>query len=206
MCCITYPAMGNPTMQNTKVSTPIEISAFFEKQNKVVLTFIGYSDAGYEDPEAVLRLARSILKDFNPDKTIINIGATKQGIGAVYQLSKDMGFITTGIVSVLARENNVDFSLFVDHIFLVEDDTWGGLSKETGELSPTSSAMVNASDVIVGIGGGKIGGEEMVTAKQQGKPVRFFPADMNHHHAIEKATQKGLPVPTEFGGAAEEML
>ena len=193
-------------MQNTKESTPAEIIDFFKEQNKVVLTFIGFSGVSYEDPEAVLRLARSILEEFDPDNTIVNIGATKQGVGVVYQLAKDMGFITTGIVSVLARENNAEISPFVDHVFLVEDDTWGGLNKETGKLSPTSSLMVSTSDVIVGIGGGKIGGEEMGVAKQQGKTVRFFPADMNHRRAIEKATQKGLPVPTEFGGAAEEML
>lgn len=204
--CVLYPVMGNSSMQNIKESTPTEISSFFEEQNKIVLTFIGFSGAGYENPEEMLRLARSILEDFDPDKTIVNIGATKQGIGVVYQLAKDMGFMTAGIVSVLARENNVEISPFADHIFLVEDDTWGGLSKETGKLSPTSLAIVSTSDVIVGLGGGKIGGEEMAAAKQHGKTVRFFPADMNHHRAIEKATLKGLPVPTEFGGAAEGML
>jgi hypothetical protein len=86
------------------------------------------------------------------------------------------------------------------------DDSWGGLSEETGQLSPTSTAMVKTSDIIVGIGGGKIGGQEMAAAKHLGKRVRFFAADMNHRRAIETAKQKGLPVPTEFGGAAKAML
>ena len=124
----------------------------------------------------------------------------------MYQLAREMGFTTTGIVSVLARENNVGFSPYVDHIFLVEDDNWGGLAGGTGQLSPTSAAIVKVSDVIVGIGGGMIAGEEMVTARQQGKTVRFFPADMNHRMAIEKARQKGLAVPAEFAGAAAGML
>jgi len=154
----------------------------------------------------MLRLARSTLETFDPQKTIVNIGATKQGIGAVYQLAREMGFTTTGIVSALARENNVGFSPYVDYIFLVEDDGWGSLVGDTGQLSPTSAAMVNVSDVIVGIGGGMIGGQEMVAARQQGKTVRFFPADMNHRMAIEKARKKGLAVPAEFAGAAAGML
>ena len=204
--CGLYPATGNASTQDIKVATPAEISAFFDQQDKTVLTFSGYSGSGYEDPEAMLRLARSALETFNPQKTIVNIGATKQGIGAVYQLAREMGFTTAGIVSILARKNNVEFSPYVDYIFLVEDDSCGGLAGDSGQLSPTSAAIVNVSDVIVGIGGGMIGGEEMATARQQGKTVRFFPADMNHRMAIEKARQKGLAVPAEFAGAAAGML
>jgi len=204
--CGLYPAMGNASMQDNKVSTPAEISAFFDHQDKIVLTFSGYSGSGYEAPETMLRLARSTLETFDPQKTIVNIGTTKQGIGAVYQLARELGFTTTGIVSILARENNVEFSPCVDYIFLVEDDSWGGLDRETGQLSPTSAAIINVSDVIVGIGGGMIAGEEMAAARQQGKTVRFFPADMNHRKAIEKARQKGLAVPAEFAGEAASML
>jgi hypothetical protein len=206
LLCGLYPATGNSSMQDIKVSTAAEISTFFDQQDKTVLTFSGYSGSGYEDPEAMLQHARSTLETFDPQKTIINIGATKQGIGAVYQLAREMGFTTTGIASILARKNNVEFSPCVDYIFLVEDDSWGGLVGDTGQLSPTSAAIVNVSDVIVGIGGGIIGGEEMAAARQQGKTVRFFPADMNHRMAIEKARKKGLAVPAEFAGAAAGML
>jgi len=206
LLCGLYPATGNASMQDIKISTADEISAFFDNQDKTVLTFSGYSGSGYEDPEAMLRLARSALETFDPQKTIVNIGATKQGIGAVYQLARKMGFTTTGIVSILARENNVEFSPYVDYIFLVEDDSWGGLVGDTGQLSPTSAAIVKVSDVIVGIGGGMIAGEEMTAASQQGKTVQFFPADMNHRKAIEKARKKGLAVPAEFAGAAAGML
>ena len=206
LLCGLYPLLGNVSMQDINGSTPAEISAFFENQDKAVLTFSGYSAAGYEDPEAMLRIARSVLKTFRPDKTIVNIGATRQGIGAVYQLAKQMGFTTSGIVSILARENQVELSPYVDHVFLVEDESWGGLVGDTRKLSPTSAAMVSASDRIVGIGGGRIGGEEMAAAKLQGIPVQFFPADMNHRVAIEKARQKGLPEPEIFSGAAEGIL
>ena len=40
--------------------------------------------------------------------------------------------------------------------------------------------------------------------RERGKDVRFFPADMNHEKAIEKARAKGLPAPQSFAGAAGE--
>ena len=64
--------------------------------------------------------------------------------------------------------------------------------------------MVENSDVLIGIGGGEVARDELMAAKRIGKEVRFFPADMNHQKAREKAQKKGLPVPTSFAGAASE--
>jgi len=64
--------------------------------------------------------------------------------------------------------------------------------------------MVENSDVLIGIGGGEVGRDELMAAKRSGKKVRFIPADMNHQKAREKAQKKGLPVSTNFGGAAGE--
>ncbi len=66
--------------------------------------------------------------------------------------------------------------------------------------------MVKISDVLIGIGGGEIGRDELIAAKRLGKKIRFFPADMNHQIACEKALKKGLPEPTDFGGAAGEVF
>jgi hypothetical protein len=64
--------------------------------------------------------------------------------------------------------------------------------------------MVENSDVLIGIGGGEVSRDELMAAKRSGKAVRFFPADMNHQKARDKAKKKGLPEPTDFGGAAGE--
>jgi hypothetical protein len=40
----------------------------------------------------------------DPDRTLVSIGATAEGIGAVYALARSRGFSTLGIVSSLARE------------------------------------------------------------------------------------------------------
>ncbi len=187
-----------------KDATLEEIKAFFERQNKKVLTFAGYSGAGYEDEALMLEQAERVLGEFDPARTIVNGGATAEGIGAVYELAKREGFLTTGIVSSQAKEYNAQLSPHVDYVFYVEDATWGGFIEGSEELSPTSKAMVENSDVIVGIGGGEVARDEMIVARRLGKAVRFIPADMNHQKAIEKAEKRGLPAPTDFSGPAGE--
>jgi len=179
-----------------------DIKAFFKDKQKTVLTFVGYSGAGYEDAAKMRKEAERVLSEFDPAKTIVNIGATPDGVGAIYEIAKRKGFPTTGIVSSQARQHKVKLSPYVDHVFFVEDKTWGGFVPGTRELSPTSKAMVENSDIIVGIGGGEVARDELVAAKGLGKKVRFIPADMNHQKARESARKKKLPEPTDFRGAA----
>jgi hypothetical protein len=183
-----------------------EIRAFFKNQNKDVVTFVGYSGDEYEDKAAMLEKAGRILGEFEPSKAIVNIGATPEGIGAVYELAKRRGFMTTGIVSTQAKEYSAVLSPCVDYVFYVEDETWGGFVEGDDRLSPTSTAMVENSAVLIGIGGGEVARDELLAAKRLGKKVRFIPADMNHQKAQEEAKKKGLPVPTNFGGAAGEVF
>jgi hypothetical protein len=176
--------------------------AFFQGAGKTVLTFVGYSGVGYQDQGAMLTDAEQILSEFDPAKTIVNIGATPEGIGCVYEIARPRGFVTTGIVSTQAKQAGVPLSPYVDFVFYVEDATWGGNLIGTDRLSPTSEAMVENSDIVVGFGGGEIARDELLAAKRSGKQIRFFPAEMNHQKAEEAARKKGLPLPTDFRGAA----
>jgi len=185
-----------------KVSAPSEIRAFFDARRLQTLTFIGFSGAEYEDPAAMLALAGRTLDKYSPQKTIVLIGATREGIGAVYELAKSKGFATAGIVSSQAKTNNVPFSACVDHVFVVEDATWGGLDPKTQRLSPTSVAMVENSDVMVAIGGGDVARDELTAGRRAGTPIEFHAADMNHKIAVERAKKRGEPEPTDFSGAA----
>ena len=187
-------------------ATVDEIVEFFAGKERAVVTFVGYSGAGYEDEQAMLEVAGSILEEFDPATTIVNIGATPDGIGAVYELARALGFQTTGIVSTQAREYGADISACVGHVFFVEDDSWGGLVDDGARLSPTSRAMVAVSDVMIGIGGGEVARDELLVARREGRDVRFVPADMNHRTAIDKAARRGLPEPTDFAGAASRAL
>lgn len=187
-------------------ATPQEIRAFFNAKGRKVLTFTGYSDSGYEDEAAMLEHAAQILDRADPEKTIVNIGATPNGIGAVYEIAKRKGFLTTGIVSTQARDNGIALSPYVDVVFFVEDAAWGGFIPGTTRLSPTSAAMVENSDLMVAIGGGEIVRDELIAARQSGKVVQYIPADMNHRAATERASKQGKPAPTDFRGAAAAVL
>jgi hypothetical protein len=79
--------------------TPEAVIAFFMRKGKTVLSFYGYSGMGYEDENAMLEVAREVLSRYSAETTLVNIGATSVGIGALYPLAKSMGFETTGIVT-----------------------------------------------------------------------------------------------------------
>jgi hypothetical protein len=182
------------------------IRAFVEGRRMTVLTFGGYSGAEYEDPAAMLAHASAVLDKHDPAKTLISIGATAQGIGAFYEVAKQKGFTTLGIVSTLARDEHVALSRCVDHVFFIADNTWGGLVRGTDRLGPTSAAIVDIGTQFVAIGGGEVTRDEMLAARRAGKPVTFVPADMNHAIASEKARKRGERAPTEFRGAAHAAL
>jgi hypothetical protein len=171
-----------------------------------VLTFAGFSGAGYENPAAMIENASEILRKQDPEKTLINIGATRDGIGAVYEVAKAMGFTTMGIVSSLAQAEGVALSPCVDYVFYVQDDSWGGRVRGEERLSPTSEAIVEVSSAFVGIGGGEVARDELSAARKRGRPVVFIPADMNHRRAREKALKRGEPAPTDFRGSAHAGL
>ncbi|HEY5893741.1 MAG TPA: hypothetical protein VIT91_10970 [Chthoniobacterales bacterium] len=178
------------------------IEAFIRGKQMTVLTFAGYSGAQYEDPQTMIAHASRVLDGLDPKKTLINIGATEVGIGAVYELAKRKGFTTMGIASTLARDERVPLSKCVDYVFYVKDSQWGGKVPGTDHLSATSAALVECSTSFIAIGGGDVARDEMLAARRAGKPVTFIPADMNHRIARQKAQKKGQPEPTDFRGAA----
>lgn len=184
---------------------PVEATEYIKGRGKTVVTFFGYSSI-YEDEKSMLEIARKILSEYSPETTLVNIGVTRNGLGAIYPLAKSMGFTTSGVVSTLAMEESGDISRDVDHICFITDDQWGGKLPNSEILSPTSQAMVACSDILIGIGGDKISRDEMLFGRQQGKIVHFYPADNNHDWLIRRAQKLGLPPPESFRGAAHEVF
>jgi hypothetical protein len=170
----------------------------------MVLTFYGYSGMGYQDEEGMLKTAQQVLSQYRPEKTLFVSGATEVGIGAVYPLAKSMGFETAGIVTMEEAADPEDISVFVDHVCFIRDTQHGGRLPNSNELSPTSRAMVECSDILVAIGGNDISLEELIEGRKQGKPIQYFPAELNHERAVRQAKRKGLPVPESFSGAVHE--
>jgi len=182
-CCLTVTldaagACDGP--HEVREATLASIKKFIHSKQMTVLTFAGYSGARYENPAAMMEHASRVLDAQDPQKTLINIGATEEGIGAVYEIAKRKGFTTMGIVSTLARDERVRLSRCVDYVFYVKDSTWGGQAPGADHLSPTSAAIVEISASFIAIGGGDVARDEMLAARKAGKPVTFIPADMNH--------------------------
>ncbi|HOB94996.1 MAG TPA: hypothetical protein PK306_17470 [Aquabacterium sp.] len=208
LLCAATPGLaadcsGPPRQQ---VAAPEAVVAAVRARGLQVLTFVGYSGAGYQDDAAMQALAARVLDAADPARVLVNAGGTAEGIGAVYALAKARGFATLGIVSTLARDEGVALSPCVDTVFFVPDASWGGLDGASGRLSPTSQAMVQASDRLVAIGGGEVARDELLAARTLGKPVQFHAADLQHAGAVDKARRKGQPVPTDFRGAAHAAL
>ncbi len=175
-----------------KVDKPVLGIKKFKQRwaGKRVITFIGFSGKGYQEPQAMLAHARSILNERSPRKWIVNIGATAVGIGQVYTLAKEMGFQTTGIVSSQQEQYGTEFPN-VDYVMMVTDEFWGGFNPKRLMLNPTSAVMIGVSHLIVALGGGAVGRDEVIAAimKTPRKiPVRYKLFEMNH----SKANAKGI--------------
>lgn len=198
---LSVGAAGPPVLAEGEAA----LRTWVGQQGRQVLSFVGYSGAGYEDPQAMLATAGRVLDGLDPARTVVAAGATAEGIGAVYALARQRGFVTLGIVSSQARDEGVALSAHVDRVFFIPDSTWGG-RLPGGGLAPTSAALVGVSDALVGIGGGEIARDELLAARDAGKLVRFFPADMQHQAARDKAAARGLPLPQDFRGAAHTVL
>ena len=205
-CALPSGALACNAAPVTRQATSKEIRAFVRAKGMDVLTFVGYSGAGYQDPAAMLGAAEQALSRRDPAKTMVSIGGTASGIGAVYQLAKARGFVTLGIVSTLARDGGETLSPCVDQVFFVRDASWGGRLPGSMRLAPTSAAIVANSREFVGIGGGEVARDELRAALAAGKPVQFVPADMNHQIARDKAQAKGQAEPTDFRGAAHALF
>ena len=184
--------------------TAEEAVSFIRMRGKTVLTFFGYSGMGYEDEEGMLQIVQDILSQYLPPKTLINIGATEVGVGKAYALAKSLGFETSGIVSTEALKYPDGISAAVDHICFIKDSQYGGKLPNSDELSPTSRAMVDCSDILVAIGGGDISRDELLEGKKLGKPVQYFSADMSHERVIRRAQSMGKTLPRSFTGSCDE--
>jgi hypothetical protein len=189
------------------------------------LTFFGYSGAGYNQPQSMLKAAElemQAISESTRPKTAIIIGATPEGIGQVYPVAKSLNFAATvGIVSSLGKDYlSLEGTRSVDIIFIVEDTTWGGFPSGVKEgtfedLSPTSKAMVAASDRLIGLGGGEVTGAELQVAKKLQKDVLFLEMESSREIALKKWQKKLAslkpgetppPEPTDFASPARKYL
>ncbi len=179
-----------------------EIIQQIKAMNKQVYTLFGYSKLDYQNKEEVMAEIKSELGKLDLTDTVINIGATEDGIGYAYKIAKEMGFDTIGIVSTQSLTYSGKFSEYVDKIFIVNDHNWGGYVPGTKNLAETTKAYLAVSNVISAHGGGENTAVILNEAKKLGIKTKYSPAEMNHDKAIEQARIKKENPPVDYKGAA----
>lgn len=172
-----------------------EIIDLIRSRKKKVYTLFGYSALGYELPEQMLTVVKEKLTQLSKQEWIIAIGATEEGVGACYSVAKELGFETIGIVSTQALSYSGKFSDYVDMIYIVNDELWGGYIPGTKKLAETTKTFLSTSDFILALGGGENTAITLQAAKAIQLPFEYIPCDMNH----ENAKKRGV---TDVKGAA----
>jgi hypothetical protein len=188
--------------------TEDELVDVFRRSGKHVLTFLGFGELGYEDEAELNRIVVSELSRHAPESTIVNTGTLvtlgfRRGIADVYACAKRMGFATTGIHPSIALSSSKKHALssWVDEVFFVPDDTWGGLLQESTTPSPTLRTLIAVTHEVVVIGGGKHTAEEMEAFSRSDKQPRFYAIDMHHATSRTWARSSGVDI-GDFRGAA----
>ena len=194
-------------MSATRISSAGEIRDCLSAIGKHVISFSGFGELGYEEEDVVERVARDILLPWRSHEILVNSGTLlrsggQDGIAAVYAVARQLGIETTGIHPSIALDFSETHhpSPFCDRVFFVEDRTWGGFDGP-GRLSPTLQVVLDVSDELVVIGGGKHAADELEAFMAGGKRVRYFAAEMNRHATTEWCRRSGASI-TDYRGAA----
>ena len=193
-----------------RISSRAEITQFFASRGKHVISFAGFGELGYEEDGVVEAVVREVVSGLVPEQIIVNCGTLlrvggEDGIARVYRVAKSLGIETSGIHPgvALAVAATHAVSPDEDHAFFVDDPTWGGFVEGGGEASPTLQTILDVTDELIVIGGGKHAADELRAFWQHGKPVRYVPAEMNRRATREWCARAGVEI-ADFRGAAYE--
>ena len=180
------------------VSDPRAIVRFIRGLGAHVIYVAGYGELGYEDPGLVERVVAEALAGRSPSETVLHTGTLlrvggEDGIAGALRVARARGVVTTGVhpsVCVpFASTHRV--SAECDHVFFVEDGTWGGLTV-AGRTSPTLQVHLEVSDELLMVGGGRHAAQELRAFSEAGKQLRYVPARMNHAAARAWCARAGL--------------
>jgi hypothetical protein len=195
------------------VTSAKNIKRFFAARAKYVISFAGFGELGYQDPGIIARVAEQVLVHVDPARILVNGGTLlrangQNGIGEIYRSAKEFGIETSGIhpsVALGFMETHYP-SPFCDHVHYIEDDTWGGFLPGTREMSATLRIVLEVTDELVVIGGGKYAADELEAFVKQNKTVRYFAAEMNHEATLKWCAWSGARIPDFRGDAHNTWL
>ncbi|PTB17743.1 hypothetical protein C9I57_26340 [Trinickia symbiotica] len=145
--------------------------------SKHPLVVAGFSGLGYADPAHLDRQFREILnqkiKKHGRHNLIVVAGATDEGIGRVYDLAREEGIATRGIVSSEAQRWGTKISPSCQHVIYVKrpEDDWNVTSPE-GDSYMVRAALGGS---FLAFGGGEVAVTEATEALNKGIRTELFP-------------------------------
>jgi hypothetical protein len=195
-----------------EIQAPDSIRQFFTALGKQVVYFAGYGELGYQDEHCVRRVAEQVLANRDLSNVLVHGGTLLRerghdGIAAIYAIAKELGADTSGIHPSVARRfyTTHRVSPNCDHVFFVQDETWGGLLDGTDTPSPALQLHLDVSDEVVIIGGGKHAADELRAflggSREKQVQVQYFPAEMNHAITRKWCERTGVEI-HDLRGAA----
>src|SRR5947208_2938872 len=183
------------------VESATAIRNFFTSRHKHVVYFAGYGELGYELEERVRSVASEVLQGWSAASVLVHAGTLLRvgghdGIAQVYPVARRLGIETTGIHPsvAMAHGDTHRVSPYCDHVFFVEDVTWGGFLEGTDVPSPTLRLHLDVSDEIV-----VIAGELAHSGRRLREPARDAVAELDRRlarprpHARELEEQRRPP-------------
>jgi hypothetical protein len=203
--------MQGPDPRIWPVTEASEVRRFFGELGKHVIYFAGYGELGYEDRDLVRRTTLDVLRKWSPAEVVVHSGTLLRtgghdGIAEVYAVAKELGVTSTGIHPSVAMDfaDTHRVSPHCEHVFFVDDQTWGGFLEANANPSPTLRLHLEVSDELVLVGGGKHAAAELMAFESIGADVRYVPADMNHATTLEWSHRSGADI-RDLRGAAYDV-
>jgi len=207
------PRGSSQEHRSGSLSPPEVVRRFFASRGKHVLSFAGFGELGYEQAGIVERVAEDALSRLPRESVMVQCGTLlrvggEDGIAGVFAVAHRLGIETAGIHPGVALEfaSTHRVSPHEDSVFFVHDDLWGGFVDHDGRPSATLALILEVSDELVAIGGGKHAADELRAFRRAGKPVRYVPAEMNRRAVGEWCARTGVERPDVRGAAYEAWL
>lgn len=184
------PLRRHPAMRRSKsmrrLRGPMSVEDQFaeiRREKDYMFVGVGFSDLGYQNVaalhESFKRDIKPIIEKHGVKKVGFLAGATEPGVGALYQLAKQMGLDTYGLVSDSALHDSVPVSPYCDRVIFVRRKfPYDWAVKDANDRSHTVNAAVLGGAQGGGVyayGGGDVGTDESLEAQRRGVPLTVYP-------------------------------
>ncbi|CAK8738429.1 hypothetical protein SODG_002078 [Sodalis praecaptivus] len=167
---------------NTPLPDKIKAQIDTLTRNKHVLVFCGFSGLGYNNEVALIETIRTTLTAaincHGSENICVAAGATHEGIGIIYELAKEKGIKTIGLVSEQARGSAL-LSAACDECLFIPDPTasWDVRDPEGNSYMvylATDNKGINKTGEFLVFGGGYITLNELKEAEGLGLNITVY--------------------------------